>query len=63
MRERIEGRVAIDDISSTVLKKMLAFMYTGEPPDLSEVDDVVGMLGAAAKYELYVLKVVIIIVK
>jgi hypothetical protein len=57
MRERNEGRVYIDDISSSALKKMLAFMYTGEPPDLSESDDVIGLLGAAAKYEIEALQV------
>jgi predicted amino acid-binding ACT domain protein len=57
MRERNEGRVSIDDISSTILKKMLAFMYTGEVPDLSNADDAIGLLEAAAKYEIDVLKV------
>jgi hypothetical protein len=56
MRERDEGRVSIDDLSSSVLKKMLAFMYTGEAPDLSDADDATGLLGAAAKYEMDELK-------
>jgi hypothetical protein len=57
MRERNEGRVSIYDISSTILKKMLAFMYTGEAPDLSNADDAIGLLEAAAKYEIGALKV------
>jgi hypothetical protein len=57
MRERNEGRVAIDDLSSSVLRKMLAFMYTGEPPNVSEADDLIGLLGAAAKYEIDALQV------
>jgi hypothetical protein len=62
MREREEGRVAIDDLSSTVLKQMLEFMYTGEPPDVSEADDLIGLLGAAAKYEIGALQVKINII-
>jgi hypothetical protein len=58
MLERNEGRVAIDDINSRVLKKMIAFMYTGEPPDLCEANDVIGLLGAAAKYEIGALQVI-----
>jgi hypothetical protein len=57
MRERNEGRVVIDDISASALKKMLAFMYTGEPPDLSAADDVIGLLGAATRYEIDALQV------
>jgi hypothetical protein len=57
MRERNEGRVSIDDISSTILKMMLAFMYTGEAPDLRDADDAVWLLDASAKYEIDVLKV------
>jgi hypothetical protein len=57
MLERIEGRVVIDDLSSSVLNKMIAFMYTGEAPDLSNTDDAIGLLGAAAKYEMDELKV------
>jgi hypothetical protein len=58
MLERIEGRVSIYDISSSVLKKMIAFMYTGQAPDLRDADDAVGLLGAASKYEIDELKVV-----
>jgi hypothetical protein len=57
MRERNEGRVSIDDLSSSVLKKMIAFMYTGEAPDLLDTDDAIGLLEAAAKYEMDELKV------
>jgi hypothetical protein len=57
MCERNEGRVVIDDLSSSVLKKMLAFMYTGEAPDLGDADDVIGLLAAAARYQLDALKV------
>jgi hypothetical protein len=57
MRERNEGRVFIDDLSSSVLKKMIAFMYTGEAPDLRNADDAIGLLDAASKYEIDELKV------
>jgi hypothetical protein len=57
MRERNEGRVVIDDLPSSVLKPMLAFMYTGEPPDLSEANDIIGLLGAAVRYEIDSLQV------
>jgi hypothetical protein len=56
MRERNEGRVLIDDLPSAVLKKMLAFMYTGEAPDLADADDLIGLLDAAARYQLDALK-------
>jgi hypothetical protein len=59
MRERNEGRVNIDDLSSSVLKKMLAFMYTGEAPDLRNAGDVIGLLGAASRYEIFPLRVMI----
>jgi hypothetical protein len=57
MLERTEGRVIIDDISSRVLKKMLAFMYTGEPPEFGAISDVMGLLEAASKYQLDALMV------
>jgi hypothetical protein len=56
MRERNEGRVVIDDLSSSVLKAMLAFMYTGETPNSSGASDAIGMLEAADKYQLNALK-------
>jgi hypothetical protein len=59
MLEQSDGRVSIDDLSSSVLKKMLAFMYTGEAPDLRDADDTVGLLDAAAKYEIDALKVLV----
>jgi hypothetical protein len=49
--------VVIDDLPSSVLKQMLTFMYTGEPPDLSDVDAVIGLLGAAVRYEIDSLRV------
>jgi hypothetical protein len=57
MRERNEGRVDIDDLSTSVLVDMLSFMYTGEPPVLTNAADATGLLGAAAKYEIDGLKV------
>jgi hypothetical protein len=62
MRERNEGRVVIDDLSSSVLKKMLTFMYTGEAPDLSDADDVISLLSSASRYEINALRVYIIYV-
>jgi hypothetical protein len=57
MRERNEDRVDVDDISTSVLVAMLAFMYTGEPPVLTNAADGIGLLGAAGKYEIDELKV------
>jgi hypothetical protein len=37
--------------------KMLAFMCAGEPPELRKLDELVGLLGAAARYEIDALRV------
>ena len=55
MAENIEGSVIIEDIDTTVFKKMLRFMYTGEVEKLESI--AIALAVAADKYDLDSLKV------
>jgi hypothetical protein len=56
MRETGEGRVTIDAQPAT-LKKMLGFVYTGQPPKLGDALEGIRLLEASALYQVDALKV------
>ncbi|KAM8708468.1 hypothetical protein ACLKA7_015443 [Drosophila subpalustris] len=54
MKENTENCVVISDFNGDVVSEMIRFIYTGEAPNLEEMN--VDLLGAADKYELDRLK-------